>query len=246
MPEDTPGFQSRVRRPPPEPEAVALSVLYEDDSLIAIDKPPGMVVHPTYRNWSGTLLNGLLWHLRPSTGAPGGRAGVQPSIITRLDKGTSGIVLAALTPAVHAGVQRDGAAGHVRKEYLAVVRGSPSPANGSIVLPLARSAEDRRRVVVTPNGQYCETSYEVLSTRNGFSLVRCELVTGRTHQIRVHLASRGWPIAGDVSYGEPHPALDRQALHAWRTSLPHPLTRTRLTIEAPIPRDLRELIGELS
>src|SRR5688572_10190046 len=111
MPEDTPGFQTRVRRPPPEPEEVPLSILYEDESLIAIDKPPGMVVHPTYRNWSGTLLNGLLWHVR-------GRPGVQPSIVTRLDKDTSGIVLVALTPGIHARVQKDAAAGLVRKEYL--------------------------------------------------------------------------------------------------------------------------------
>ena len=246
MPEDTPGFQSRVRRPPPEAEEVPISVLYEDDSLIAIDKPPGMVVHPTYRNWSGTLLNGLLWHLRPSIDTLNGRAGVQPSIITRLDKGTSGIVLVAKTPAIHARVQRDGGAGHVRKEYLAVVRGSPLPAAGSIALPLARSAEDRRRVIVTPEGQDSETRYEVVSAANGYSLVRCELVTGRTHQIRVHLAARGWPIAGDASYGEVHPAIGRPALHAWRISLLHPVTRTALTIEAPVPADLRDFIAGLS
>jgi 23S rRNA pseudouridine1911/1915/1917 synthase len=239
MPEDSPGFQSRVRRPPPEPEEVAINVLYEDGAVIAIDKPPGMIVHPTYRNWSGTLLNGLLWHLRRST------PGIQPSIITRLDKGTSGIVLAALTPAVHARVQRDGAAGRVCKEYLAVVRGSPRPASGSIVLPLARSLEDRRRVVVASEGQHSETRYEVVTAANGYSLVRCELVTGRTHQIRVHLAARGWPIAGDAAYGEAHPALDRQALHAWRIALPHPVTRSALTIEAAIPADLCRLMPGL-
>jgi 23S rRNA pseudouridine1911/1915/1917 synthase len=238
MPEDAPGFQSRVRRPPPEPEEVAISILYEDDSLIAIDKPPGMVVHPTYRNWSGTLLNGLLWHVR-------GRTGVQPSIITRLDKDTSGIVLVALSPEIHAHVQRDGAAGRIRKEYLAVVRGAPAPESGSIALPLARSPEDRRRVVVTPAGQYCETKYEVLSAKDGYALVLCELVTGRTHQIRVHLASRGWPIAGDVAYGATHPALARQALHAWRLGLPHPVTREALHIKAPVPHDLRDLIPDL-
>jgi 23S rRNA pseudouridine1911/1915/1917 synthase len=238
MPEETPRVQSRLRRPPPEPEEVALDILFQDDSLIAIDKPPGMVVHPTYRNWSGTLLNGVLWHVRD-------RPDIQPSIITRLDKGTSGIVLCALTPAIHARVQRDGAAGHLRKHYLAVVRGAPSPPTGAIALPLARSADDRRRVVVTPDGQYSETRYEVLSTENGYSLMRCELITGRTHQIRVHLASRGWPIAGDVSYGEPHPALNRQALHAWRIDLLHPVTRTMLTIEAPVPADLCAVVPDV-
>ena len=172
-----------------------------------------MVVHPTYRNWSGTLLNGLLWHVR-------GRPGVQPSIITRLDKDTSGVVLVALTPEVHARVQRDSIAGRVRKQYLAVVRGTPAPARGSITLPLGRSLEDRRRVVVTSAGQHCHTAYEVLSSANGQSVVQCELLTGRTHQIRVHLAALGYPIVGDRVYGEADATVPRQALHAWRLSLP--------------------------
>ena len=228
-------IQSVIRRPRPEPEALPLAIVYEDDSLIAINKPPGMVVHPTYKNWSATLLNGLLWHVR-------GRAGVEPSIVTRLDKDTSGLVLVALKPELHAQVQRDAAGGLVRKEYLAIVRGAPTPPRGSIALPLARSPEDRRRVVVTATGQDSRTDYEVLSTANGYSLVRCELVTGRTHQIRVHLAARGWPVAGDASYGGAHPVLTRQALHAWRLTLPHPLTREPLQLEAPVPRDLRGLM----
>ena len=237
MPEDAPRFQSR--RPPPEPERLDISILYEDDSLMAIDKAPGMVVHPTYRNWSGTLLNGVLWHLR-------GRAGVSPHIITRLDKDTSGVVLIALTPEIHAHVQRDAAAGRVRKEYLALVRGTPVPPRGSITLPLGRSPEDRRRVVVTPAGQDSHTEYEVLSSSNGHSLIRCELLTGRTHQIRVHLAARGWPIVGDRVYGDPDAAVARQALHAWRLSLPHPVTRTALQLVAAVPEDLRALLGGLS
>jgi len=233
MPEDAPGFQSR--RPPPEPERLDLTILYEDESLIALDKAPGMVVHPTYRNWSGTLLNGVLWHLR-------GRAGATPHIITRLDKDTSGVVLMALTPDIHAQVQREAEAGRVRKEYLAVVRGTPAPPRGSITLPLGRSLEDRRRVVVTPAGQDSHTEYEVLSSSNGHSLVRCELRTGRTHQIRVHLATQGWPIAGDRVYGEPDGAVGRQALHAWRVALTHPLTRKPLEIEAAVPPDLQQLL----
>ena len=205
MPEKAPPVQSIARRPRPEPEALDIAVLYQDAALIAVDKAAGMVVHPTYRNWSGTLLNALLWLLRD-------RAGVEPRIVTRLDKDTSGLVLVALRPEVHARIQRDASAGLVRKEYLAIVRGTPSPATGSIVLPLARSPDDRRRVVVTDTGQASRTDYEVLSTMDGYSLVRCELVTGRTHQIRVHLAARGWPIAGDATYGEVHPALTRQAL----------------------------------
>lgn len=237
MPEKVPGFQSRARRPPPEPEPLDISILFEDDHLIAIDKAPGMVVHPTYRNWSGTLLNAVLWHVR-------GRTNVLPRIITRLDKDTSGIVLVALTPHVHAQVQRDATAGRVRKEYLAVVRGTPDPPRGSIALPLGRSLEDRRRVVVTDAGQRCHTVYEVLSSSNGHSLVRCELVTGRTHQIRVHLAAHGWPIAGDRVYGEPDAAVTRQALHAWRLALTHPVTQEPLKIEASMPSDLQRLLSD--
>jgi 23S rRNA pseudouridine1911/1915/1917 synthase len=238
MSEKVPGVQSRVRRPPPEPEPVAISILHEDDSLIAIDKPPGLVVHPTYRNWSGTLLNGLLWHVR-------GRPGVQPSIITRLDKDTSGVVLVALTPDVHARVQRDAIAGRVRKQYFAVVRGTPAPARGLIALPLGRSLEDRRRVIVTSAGQPCHTAYEVLSSSNGQSVVQCELLTGRTHQIRVHLAALGHPIVGDRVYGEADAAVPRQALHMRRLSLPHPVTRETVQFEAPVPQDLRGLITGL-
>jgi len=247
MPEKAPPIQSAGRRPRPEPEALDLTVVYEDDSLIAIDKPPGMVVHPTYKNWSGTLLNGVLWHVR-------GRAGVEPSIVTRLDKDTSGVVLVALGPELHAHIQRDAAAGRVRKEYLAIVRGMPDAARGSIALPLARSLDDRRRVVVDATGQHSQTEYEVLSTwgdgepegpplHGRYSLVRCELVTGRTHQIRVHLAKRGWPIIGDRVYGEPHAALTRQALHAWRVTLPHPNSRQPLEIEAPVPPDLQQFLS---
>ena len=123
-----------------------------------------------------------------------------------------------------------------------MVRGTPSPPRGSISLPLARSADDRRLVVVTPEGQDSRTDYELLSAGDGYSLVRCELVTGRTHQIRVHLAARGWPIVGDATYGSTHTSLARQALHAWRITLQHPITREPLQIEAPVPLDLAGLM----
>jgi len=205
---------------------------------MVLDKPPGVVVHPTYKNASGTLLNAVLWRVRD-------RAGAQPGILTRLDKDTSGLVVMALTPETHAIMQKDAAAGRVQKRYLAVVRGVPEPRSGSIVSPLARDEGDRRRVVVTPGGAHCETRYEVVSTHDNStrSLVRCELVTGRTHQIRVHLAVSGWPVLGDHVYGEPDDAIGRQALHAWRTSLPHPVTRQVLELEAPLPEDICQLIA---
>lgn len=228
---------------------MTLSVLYEDEWLIAVDKSPGMVVHPTYRNWTGTLLNGLLWHVRERLATPGPKETSLPDlegprIITRLDKDTSGVVLVALTAQVHARVQTDAAKGRVVKQYLALVEGEPTPPRGSIALPLGRSAVDRRRVVIDPSGRESRTGYEVLSSSNGRSVVRCELVTGRTHQIRVHLAARGWPIVGDRVYGLPDEAVPRLALHAWRVTLPHPETREPVAVEASIPADLRQLIDQ--
>ena len=147
-------LQSTERRRP-LPEEGPLSIVYEDEWVIVLDKPPGIVVHPTYKNWSGTLLNSVLWRVRD-------RADAQPGILTRLDKDTSGLVVMALTPEVHAAMQRDAAAGRVRKEYVAVVRGTPEPASGHIALPLGRDTADRRRVVVREDGAPSETRYEVI------------------------------------------------------------------------------------
>jgi len=232
---------SATRRARPEGEPGPLAVLYEDASLLALNKPPGVVVHPTYKQLSGTLLNAILWHVRE-------RGDARPGILTRLDKDTSGIVIVALTPDAHATMQRDAAAGRISKHYLAVVAGTPRPARGRIALALGRDTVDRRRVVVTTGGAASETQYEVLTStvrggRDVLSLVRCELVTGRTHQIRVHLASSGWPIVGDRVYGTVDDAIPRQALHAWRVALPHPVTRQPIELETPMPEDMRKLIG---
>ena len=223
-----------VRRTAPEPEERALEVLFEDEHLLAINKPPGVVVHPTYKHPSQTLLNAVLWRLRD-------RSGARPGVLTRLDKDTSGLVLVALSPAVHAAVQADARAGRVRKEYLAIVQGIPWPSAGSIQKPLGRDPGDRRRVVVRDDGAPSETRYDVLSSAEGRSVVACELVTGRTHQIRVHLASSGWPIVGDRAYGAAADVIARQALHAWRVELLHPITRLPLRIEAPLPADFEKL-----
>jgi 23S rRNA pseudouridine1911/1915/1917 synthase len=229
-------FQSSDGRRRPQPEEGPLAIIYEDDQLIVLDKPAGIVVHPTYKNTSGTLLNAVLWRVR-------NRADAQPGILTRLDKDTSGIVVIALTPVTHATLQRDQAAGRISKEYLAIVRGAPEPPTGRIVAPLGRDANDRRRVVVRDDGQYCETIYEVLAQQpDGSSAVRCTLVTGRSHQIRVHLASRGWPIVGDRTYGSADSSIERQALHAWKISLPHPVTRQLMEMGAPVPRDMQRLL----
>jgi 23S rRNA pseudouridine1911/1915/1917 synthase len=220
----------------PQPEEIGIQVLYEDESMLVIDKPAGIVIHPTYRNSSGTLLNGVLWHLR-------GRPEASPGILTRLDKHTSGLVVIGIDAAAHATMQKDGHAGRITKEYLAIVHGTPAPAQGTISLPLGRDTADRRLVVVRPDGQACETRYEMIGHANDMTALRCTPVTGRTHQIRVHLAASGWPIVGDRVYGLPTGETSpRQALHAWRIRLPHPVTRQPLTFDAPLPADLNPVL----
>jgi 23S rRNA pseudouridine1911/1915/1917 synthase len=236
------------------PEDVRLDVLYEDDHLLAIDKPAGVVVHPAYKNTTGTVMNALLWRAR------GWPASQRPSIVGRLDKLTSGVVVVAKTSAAHAALQAAMAAGDAEKIYLAVVYGRVNVARGEIRFRLRRDPGDRRRVVASSTvGAESVTMIERLARVSapdaGLSLVRCALITGRTHQIRVHLAARGWPIVGDPVYGEPRwskvrdPTLaaalrtfPRQALHAWHLALTHPVTRARLRLEAPLPRDVEDLL----
>src|SRR6266498_1883294 len=248
-------------RAKPAAENLALTVVYEDDYLLAVDKPAGIVAHPAYKNATGTVMNALLWHARawPAT--------QRPSLVSRLDKLTSGIMIVAKTAAAHASLQRSmrpfakgvGLTG-AEKDYLAIVYGRVNVPRGRIDLRLAKDLRDRRRVVAsTAVGAPSATQFvrlaRVAAPRVGLSLLRCRLVTGRTHQIRVHLAARGWPIVGDSVYGDPHwsrivdPALaaalqrfPRQALHAWRVAFTHPVTGERLQIEAPLPRDFEELL----
>jgi 23S rRNA pseudouridine1911/1915/1917 synthase len=236
------------------PEDVRLDVLYEDDHLLALDKPAGVVVHPGYRNTEGTVLNALLWHAR------GWPAPQRPSIVGRLDKLTSGLVVVAKTAASHAALQRTMASTDTEKDYLALVYGRVKAARGQIDLRLGRHPSDRRKVVASarvgaPSLTRFERIARVAAPRTGLALVRCRLTTGRMHQIRVHLAARGWPIVGDRVYGEPRwseivdttlaaalRTFPRQALHAWRLACVHPVTHERLFLEAPLPRDFEELL----
>ena len=234
-----------------------LEVLYEDGHLLALAKPAGVVVHPTYKNKTGTLLDTLLARDWP--------VGARPSIVGRLDKLTSGLVVVAKSAAMHAALQRTLASRASEKDYLAVVYGRVEEASGDIDLPIGHHPHDRRMMVVpagdesTVAGAPSLTRFARLASVDasdaGLSLLRCRLSSGRRHQIRVHLAARGWPIVGDPQYGEPRwsqvvdPALaaalqafPRQALHAWRVAFDHPLTRERVAIEAPMPRDLADLI----
>ncbi len=240
----------RVARVParekPQAQALAIDVLYEDDDLLAVNKPPGLVVHPSFRNASGTLMNGLLELARNWP------AGSKPALVGRLDKLTSGLVLVTKRTEIYVALQRAMDARRVDKDYLAIVRGKP-PARGTIDLALDRDPWDRRRITVTDRGgQPSVTKYERLSTASGFSLMRCRLITGRTHQIRVHLAAKDWPIVGDATYGSKPgdavpaaAAFPRQALHAWRLAFRQPRTGRELIIAAPLPEDMRALAAAI-
>jgi len=243
-----------ARRTQIDAEPIALEVLYEDDHLLVVDKPGGLIVHPSYGHASGTLMNALVWRAKAWRGSQ------RPSVVGRLDKLTSGIVLVAKTAADHAALQRTLAHRQTIKDYFAVAYGLPRPRQGTIDLRLRHDPADRRRITASPTvGAESFTRYERLDAvtvpRVSVSLVACRLMTGRTHQIRVHLAARGWPIVGDAKYGEPQWSdvvdsrlaetlrmFPRQALHASRLVFTHPATRERLQIEAPIPTDIRALI----
>jgi 23S rRNA pseudouridine1911/1915/1917 synthase len=225
------------------PQALPLDVLFEDDDIMAVGKTAGVVAHPSYKHPDGSVFNALLWHLRGT--------GVHPRLLHRLDKDTSGVMLVSKTMSAHAAMvraMRPGAAGGVRKEYLAVVRGVPAPPAGEIDLRLRRDPADSRRMTASDTeGQASLTRYATLapSPEHGVSALLCELVTGRMHQIRVHLAARGWPVVGDPVYGAgagPGDLVARQALHAWRVSFTHPVSGAPLVVTAPCPADLRAVL----
>jgi 23S rRNA pseudouridine1911/1915/1917 synthase len=242
------------RRERPVAQELPLDVLYEDDHLLAVNKPAGLVAHPSYKHSSGTLMNALLWHARSW------RPGERPSLVGRLDKLTSGAVIVARSPVIHAGLQRELASRRSAKDYLALSYGITRH-QGVVDLKLSRDVGDRRRVTASSVvGVRSLTEFERLSTCTaapvGLSLLRCRLVTGRMHQIRVHLAASGWPIVGDPVYGDDRwknvadsalgerlRAFPRQALHAWRVAFSHPATGERLVIQAPVPEDLLALFA---
>jgi 23S rRNA pseudouridine1911/1915/1917 synthase len=236
-------------RPEPEPEVLAhrpepipLAVIFEDEALIVIDKPAGLVVHPGAGNWQGTLLNALLEHAPALAEVP--RAG----IVHRLDKDTSGLLVIAKTLTAQTDLVRQLQARSVTREYIAIVHGRVKH-GGSVATPLGRHPVQRTRMAVVASGKPALTHFDVIERYARATQLRCRLETGRTHQIRVHLASIGHPLLGDPIYGRRTagvPLFARQALHAQKLALVHPVSRARMSWEAPLPADMRELIAALA
>ncbi len=272
-----PGDEFAITLPPPEPatplaESIPLEVVYEDQHLIVIDKPAGLVVHPSAGHASGTLVNALLAHCGDSLAGVGGVK--RPGIVHRIDKDTSGLLVVAKSDKAHQGLSAQfaahGADGKLSRQYLALVWGGPQHPSGRIDAALARSHTHRTRIAVVPegSGRHAVTHYEVRQRyfdeagKPLASLLSCELETGRTHQIRVHLAHIGHPLLGDPVYGahfaasarrlpeatrQALEALGRQALHAAHLGFSHPVTRKKLVFDSPMPEDLAlltRLLGE--
>lgn len=220
----------------PSPEKIPLEVIYEDSDFMVLMKPAGMVVHPSAGHHTGTLVHALLGHGGPWSSA-GGAA--RPGVVHRLDKGTSGLILAARNDQAHRALAAQLADRTLSRTYLAICRGELRPGQSGVLEgAIGRHPRDRMRMAVVEEGRPARTRYEVLDRRAGHALLRCRLETGRTHQIRVHLAAYGHPIAGDGQYGRLQPGDPvRPMLHATRLQLAHPRTGEAMEFESPPPPD---------
>ncbi|HEV7484560.1 MAG TPA: RluA family pseudouridine synthase [Thermoanaerobaculia bacterium] len=235
-----------------ESQEIPLSILFEDSDLVVINKPAGLVVHPAAGHADRTLVNALLFHVHDLSGIGGE---LRPGIVHRLDKDTSGVMVIAKNDATHRELTAAWSTDAVRKEYVAIVYGTPSQMRGTIDAPIARDPRNRKRMAIVAGGRNAITDYEVIEQLRYASVIRCSLRTGRTHQIRVHLKSLGHPIIGDPVYSGPQwrgipdkklqkaiAGLGRQALHAAHLAISHPKTDKRMSFAAPLPDDMRDLI----
>jgi 23S rRNA pseudouridine1911/1915/1917 synthase len=254
-----PGGSYEVTIPEPRPahneaQDIALEIVFEDDHLLVVDKPAGMVVHPAAGNFDGTLVNALLHHCAGRLSGIGGVA--RPGIVHRIDKDTSGLLVVAKTDVAHEGLAAQFARHSIDRRYLAIVAGVPIPAAGTIDAPLARSSANRKKIAIVKDGRgkRAVTHYRIMQPLKGAALVECRLETGRTHQVRVHMASVGHPLLGDPVYGGSQAAhrellkrLDfhRQALHAAALGFVHPVSKENLSFKSALPSDIQELFGAL-
>lgn len=233
-----------------EPQDIPLTIVFEDDHLLVVDKPAGLVVHPAAGNFDGTLVNALLHHCAGKLSGIGGVA--RPGIVHRIDKDTSGLLVVAKTDVAHEGLAKQFAAHSIDRRYLAIVNGVPKASEGCVDAALARSAANRKKIAIVEGdrGKRAVTHWRRLELLRDSALVECRLETGRTHQVRVHMASIGHPLIGDPVYGrsgKTHGKLlnelgfHRQALHAAELGFTHPVTKNRLSFASPMPPDMQEL-----
>ena len=237
-----------------EPQDIPLTIAFEDEHLLVVDKPAGLVVHPAAGNFDGTLVNALLHHCGGSLSGIGGVA--RPGIVHRIDKDTSGLLVVAKTDVAHEGLAKQFAAHSIDRRYLAIVSGVPKVAGGTVDAPLARSSVNRKKIAIVEGGRgkRAVTHWKRLTVLRDAALVECRLETGRTHQVRVHMASLGHPLLGDPVYGrsgKTHGKLlrelefHRQALHAAELGFTHPVTKQRLSFSSAMPADMQELFKAL-
>ena len=238
-----------------EAQDIALPILFEDEHLLVVDKPAGMVVHPAAGNRDGTLVNALLHHCAGRLSGIGGVA--RPGIVHRIDKDTSGLLVVAKTDPAHEGLARQFADHSIERRYIAAVSGVPALASGTVDAPLARSTHDRKKIAIVKDGRgkRAVTHWTRLRQWRDAAEVECRLETGRTHQVRVHMASVGHPLLGDPVYGRaPHQRMrellrelgfHRQALHAASLGFVHPVTNVHMSFRSPLPVDMQELFTAL-
>src|SRR3569623_1798166 len=235
-----------------EAQDIALNIVFEDEHLIVIDKQAGLVVHPAAGNLDGTLVNALLHHCGGSLSGIGGVA--RPGIVHRIDKDTSGLMVAAKTDRTHVGLAKQFADHSIDRRYKAIVTGRPTPAAGSVDAPLARSPQNRKKIAIVQGGKRAVTHYRTIERLNDAALIECRLETGRTHQVRVHMASLGNPLIGDPVYGRTKPVhkpiletigFHRQALHAARLGFIHPVKSNAMSFDSEMPADMQELFSRL-
>ncbi len=240
-----------LRLPPAEaapltPQEIPLDVVFEDGDVIVVNKPRGMVVHPAPGHPDGTLVNALLYHCGDSLSGVGGE--LRPGIVHRIDKDTSGLLIAAKNDFAHQRLSEQLADRSLSRIYEAVARGGFREDSGAVDRPIGRHPTDRKRMAVTAkNGRPAVTHWEVLARYRGYTHLRCRLETGRTHQIRVHLASIGHPLLGDAVYGAPSPdkGLEGQCLHARQLKFLHPRTGEAILLDSPLPAYFEEVLSKL-
>jgi len=243
------GESLTVEIPDPEPmdavpEDIPLDIVYEDDDLLVVNKPKGMVVHPAHGNYTGTLVNALLYHCGASLSGINGV--IRPGIVHRIDKNTSGLLIVAKNDPAHLSLAEQIKAHSFTREYEAVVTGVMKEQSGTVDAPIGRHKTDRKKMCVTPeNSRNAVTHYEVLRQYGGYAHLRLRLETGRTHQIRVHMAYIGHPVMGDDVYGRPYKGLEGQCLHARKIGFVHPATGKYMEFSSELPEYFQAVLRKL-